>query len=106
MKRATGRTYRFALSACLAMSEGKDVLWVCGNHAESVPPAALMQRLLAGYSVPGSITWVVFNDAFSARMAGHPGYDLVIEDELLGCTWRGISEYLEVKARCNGFLKR
>ena len=106
MERATGRTYRYALRACLAMSEGKDVLWVCGNNAESAHSASVMQKLLTGYSVPGYITWVVFNDAFSARMAGHPGYDLVIEDELTGCTWRGISEYLEIKERHNGFLKR
>lgn len=86
------------------MSEGKDVLWVCGNQAESAHSAAVMGRLLEGYSVPGSLKWVVLN-RLDPHLRGHRGFDLVIEDELIGCTWRDISEYLEVKESCNGFLK-
>ena len=88
------------------MSEGKDVLWVCGNNAESAHSASVMQKLLTGYSVPGSITWVVLLPVTTPNLFGHSGFDLVIEDELIGCTWRVISDYLEIKERHNGFLKR
>lgn len=105
MERATGRTYRLALQACMCMSEGKDVLWVYGNTSERRHCEAVVKRLTDGHTLPGKLTWASMKTDWH-WYRGHRGFALVIEDEMLGCTWRDFKTYLDVRTMFGGFLKR
>lgn len=105
--RATGRTYRKALQMCTLASHGKHVLFVGGCKGEIVAMLDWVEQLVPpGASVPavgldakfpggGKITFRLASACFTGGR-----YDAIIEDELLGLTWRQIEKYKQNIAGC------
>ena len=101
MNRATGRTYRKCLQAILAASEGKKVLFVVGNSTEMLGITKLLEKLSNGFTqYKDQANFFFKNDGFVTVRYIHSNlhgtrYDEIIEDELLGMTFRDIEQYLQ-----------
>ena len=103
LDRATGRTYRIVLRALLAASEGKSVLLVAGNTAElhslqdtvrmySPMGCNILNKSHLRLCRDGSLTLALASECHTGKR-----FDVILEDELLGLTWRHIEIYLEHK---------
>lgn len=99
-RRGTGRTYRKALTACIAASEGRCVVYIVGNGAEFksvhealrtyVPDGTHMRY--GSFRFPGG-------GCIDVRLASDDmrgvRYTHYVTDELLGLTWPMIEELLD-----------
>lgn len=101
MNRATGRTYRKCLKAVLAASEGKKVLFVVGNSIEMMGILKLLEKLTNGFThYKNQANFYFKNEGFVTVRYIHSDlrgtkYDEIIEDELLGLSFRDIEQYLQ-----------
>lgn len=102
--RATGRTYRKVLEACLEASKGRRVMFAIGNQTElnnvldqiNYHIAAGVKRPKVGmfiYPNGGEIDIRYMQGCFTGER-----FNVVIEDELLGAGWKDVERYLEKKA--------
>jgi hypothetical protein len=93
--RATGRTHRLALKACLLASEGKKVTFIYGPHNEmheifrqlsyiSIPANAIYSKMAQTVRYPGG-GLIELVPAHACHRGRH--YSIIMMDELKGLTW-------------------
>lgn len=101
-ERKTGRTFRKALRAVLAASEGKKVLWAVGNQEELLTAREYLQEIACGhYSTPRAASIEIGTGSVDIRRAHEnfvgQRYDLIIEDELRDMRFRQIEKWWFVR---------
>jgi hypothetical protein len=105
-QRGDGRTYRKALQMCSMASSGKHVLFIAGNTHELRQMEGRVAQHLPPDTARGAFGFKFLGGGtVHFRLAGSDlrgtRYTHVVEDELLGMSWREIEQHQLYMAELN-----